>query len=113
MDKDFVEKMLALLLKERETIRSSLDAGATNIKSLISNTEAGDEVDVASDAVDRMLLDSLSAQDAQRLAQIDGAITRIRQGNYGVCAKCGKDIPQARLKALPYAVMCIRCASKK
>lgn len=113
MDKDFVEKMLASLLKERDTIRQSLDAGATDIKSLIKGTDSGDEVDVASDAVDRMLLDSLSAQDAQHLSQIDGAITRIHQGSYGICMRCGKEIPQARLKALPYALLCISCASKK
>lgn len=113
MDKDFVEEMLAFLMKERDKIRRSLDAGATDIKSLIKSTESGDEVDVASDAVDRMLLDSLSAQDAQHLEQIDGAINRIHQGNYGICMKCGKEIPQARLKALPYAVLCINCASKR
>ena len=78
---------------------------------LVKIVDSGDEADVASDAVDRTLLDSLSAQDAQRLRLIDNALDRIRQGKYGLCAKCGKEIPQARLEALPYALMCVACAS--
>ena len=83
----------------------------TDMKNLVKIVDSGDEADVASDAVDRTLLDSLSAQDAQRLRLIDNALDRIRQGKYGLCAKCGKEIPQARLEALPYALMCVACAS--
>ena len=84
---------------------------AFNNYTLVKIVDSGDEADVASDAVDRTLLDSLSAQDAQRLRLIDNALDRIRQGKYGLCAKCGKEIPQARLEALPYALMCVACAS--
>lgn len=41
---------------------------------------------------------------------IDQALARIKNGNYGICAKCGIKIPEARLKALPYATTCIDCA---
>ncbi|MDR2028346.1 MAG: TraR/DksA family transcriptional regulator, partial [Treponema sp.] len=40
---------------------------------------------------------------------IDSALTRIQQGKYGLCMKCGKRIPQDRLEAIPYALMCIEC----
>ena len=79
---------------------------------MVSKVESGDEIDVASGAVDRNMLDSLNAQDANRLTLINNALLRIQQGKYGLCLQCGKAIPEARLEALPYAFMCIDCASK-
>lgn len=111
MDKQFVEGMKQELLEMRKTILASLAEQSDDMKRLAGAGAAGDVIDVASGATDRALLDSLSSQDTARLRLIDGALDRIRQGRYGVCAKCGKEIPQARLKALPYANMCIDCAS--
>ena len=42
---------------------------------------------------------------------IDAALSRIQTNRYGLCMKCGKKIPEARLRALPYAVLCIDCKS--
>lgn len=44
------------------------------------------------------------------LAEIDHALARIDAGSYGVCANCGKPIGVARLRARPYAELCIGCA---
>ena len=111
MDANFLESVKENLVAQKEKITNSLEAQNTDMKNLVKIVDSGDEADVASDAVDRTLLDSLSAQDAQRLRLIDNALDRIRQGKYGLCAKCGKEIPQARLEALPYALMCVGCAS--
>lgn len=111
MDKDFIEEMKNSLMHDREEILGSLEQKTSDMKGLIKSQEAGDIADVASDAIDRQLLASLSSQNAERLEQINGALLRIRQGRYGICSKCGKDIPAERLKALPYAVLCVRCAS--
>jgi RNA polymerase-binding protein DksA len=69
----------------------------------------GDIIDEASDVIDRKLLETLSAKDGARLVQIDSALTRIRQGKYGLCVKCGQDIGEARLRAIPHALLCIEC----
>ena len=111
MKPEFVEKMKNKLTVQRNEILDSLSKKNEEFKSLVKTVESGDDCDIASDAIDRTLLDSLSAQDAQRLRLIDNALDRIRQGKYGLCAKCGKEIPQARLEALPYALMCVACAS--
>ena len=100
------------LLEQRNQVLESLAAQHDEFKDLVSKVESGDEIDVASDAVDRNMLDSLGAQDANRLTLINNALLRIQQGKYGLCVKCGKPIPEARLDALPYAFMCINCASK-
>ncbi|MGH2663035.1 MAG: TraR/DksA family transcriptional regulator [Actinomycetota bacterium] len=40
--------------------------------------------------------------------KIDRALERIEEGTYGLCERCGKPIEKARIKALPYATLCIR-----
>lgn len=44
------------------------------------------------------------------MAKIDRALTRMDEGTYGACARCGKPIEKARLKALPYVDLCIKDA---
>jgi len=41
------------------------------------------------------------------LQKIEKALTRMDEGTYGLCERCGKPIEKARLKALPYANLCI------
>jgi len=41
------------------------------------------------------------------LQKIEKALTRMDEGTYGICERCGKPIEKARLKALPYANLCI------
>ena len=45
----------------------------------------------------------LSERESQMVADIDQALLRIDEGSYGVCARCGKEIPDARLEAVPTA----------
>ena len=111
MDKVFLKKMKEYLLEQRKTLLASLADQGEDMRNLIKTVESGDEADVAADVIDRTLLTALGAQDANRLQQIDSALDRINQGTYGRCVKCGKEIPQERLEVLPYALMCITCAS--
>ncbi|UCD30707.1 MAG: TraR/DksA family transcriptional regulator [Planctomycetota bacterium] len=46
---------------------------------------------------------------AGRVREVDAAINRISSGLYGICIDCNKKISQARLKANPSAVRCLRC----
>ena len=111
MDKAFLKKMKEYLLEQRKTLLASLADQGEDMRNLIKTVESGDEADVAADVIDRTLLTALGAQDANRLQQIDSALDRINQGTYGRCVKCGKEIPQERLEVLPYALMCVNCAS--
>ena len=51
----------------------------------------------------------LSERASQTVADIDQALLRIEEGSYGVCARCGKDIPERRLDALPTARFDAEC----
>src|SRR4029434_5019027 len=44
------------------------------------------------------------------MGKIDRALARMEAGTYGICSRCGKPIEKARLKALPYADLCIKDA---
>jgi RNA polymerase-binding protein DksA len=44
------------------------------------------------------------------LRKIDGALKRMDEKTYGLCVRCGRPIEKARLKALPYAELCIKDA---
>ncbi len=111
MDANFLESVQQKLKSEKEELIQALTAKSDDMKNLIKPQESGDEVDVASDAVDRTLLDSLGAKDAEHLKMIDSALERLRVGRYGICISCGKEIPKERLEILPYTVMCVSCAS--
>ena len=43
------------------------------------------------------------------LADIDRALKKIYSGEYGKCEKCGKEIGEKRLEAIPWAKLCIEC----
>ena len=45
----------------------------------------------------------------EEIEEIDEALDRIREGIYGACEECGKAISQERLRAIPYARLCIPC----
>ena len=113
MEKEFIAEQKQRLVEQRDTILASLSAQSEDMKRLTGAGESGDEVDVASDAIDRTLLDSLGAQDSLRLTLINNALESIERGTYGKCLICGKDIPQARLEAIPYADLCIDCKAKE
>lgn len=48
----------------------------------------------------------------QGLAQVNGALRRIEEGEYGSCTECGETIDENRLKAVPFTAYCIDHAPK-
>lgn len=72
-----------------------------------------DELDVARSLADVETHASLIERAEDRLRAIDFAFNRLEQGRYGICALCGDEIPIERLKALPFAVFCVDCQTKR
>jgi DnaK suppressor protein len=72
-----------------------------------------DMAELGSDNFDQELTLSLLGSEKNALDQIDGALKRIEDGSYGQCEECGKEIPKARLEAIPYAAFCVQCASQR
>lgn len=72
-----------------------------------------DDAELGAENFDQQLTLSLLGNEKNALAQIQAAIERIAEGSYGRCEECGVKIPQARLEAIPYAALCVGCASKQ
>jgi RNA polymerase-binding transcription factor DksA len=68
--------------------------------------------DAGSDAYDRDFALSLLSQERDSLFEIDAALKKIDEGNYGLCEMSGRPIPHARLEALPFARYTIECQSE-
>jgi DnaK suppressor protein len=62
-------------------------------------------------AVERERDLALSAQAQAAIEEIDLALAKIKDGTYGVCEQCHNTIPKERLRALPYAALCVQCKS--
>jgi len=58
------------------------------------------------------VLESLGETTQIEIDKIRQALSRLDEGSYGLCLKCGKPIKKERLKALPYSSFCIHCAEK-
>jgi len=109
MDKEATEKMRELLLVQKREIWDALVATNADFRAIVEEMDPKDFADVASDDIDRKMIEAIGSQDIKRLRAIDAALGRINLGRYGVCMKCNKKIPAERLQAIPYAVLCIDC----
>ena len=56
---------------------------------------------------------ALVGQLEETLTEVERALAKLDDGNYGLCEVCGKDIGEARLEAMPATRYCIDCASHK
>ena len=71
-----------------------------------------DMADIGTDAFEQELTLDLMGNEKEVLEQIEAALKRIEDGSYGKCEECGRNIAKARLQAMPYAALCVSCASK-
>jgi DnaK suppressor protein len=63
--------------------------------------------DMASVTFDRELDEGLGEGAQQTLEQIDRALAKLDDGTFGICERCGKPIAPERLRARPWATLCI------
>jgi RNA polymerase-binding protein DksA len=108
-EQNFIAKMEKLLSDMKREIYSNLVTSSEEFRQIMEAMDPKDLADVASDDIDRKMIEAMGAQELKRLGMIDSALTRIKQKKYGLCMKCGKKIPQTRLEAIPYALMCVEC----
>ena len=116
-DKKFLQEQKELLLAERTTYTQQAETLKAEADQLAEDMEPGDiQFDEESGEGGTMNVErerdlALSAQAQAAVEEIDKALAKIADGSYGYCEQCGQPIPKARLKALPYAAMCVACKS--
>jgi len=69
--------------------------------------------DMSADTYERELSMSIVSSEQEILYQIDDALKRLDDGSYGVCQQCNQPIVMSRLRAVPYASLCINCQRAK
>ena len=97
-----------VLIKRRDALRRALAGDLSMLKELREQTK-GDVIDFALDAAQDEISSQLAEVESRELTNIENALERMREGAYGACQQCSENIPLARLQALPYANLCIRC----
>ena len=99
-----LERRQETLLRLRKEL-ASLEEGA--------NGSSGDFADMASSCTDRETLYGIGTVESDALSRIDYALRRIEEGTYGLCEECGDRIPRVRLRALPFASLCVPCQRRE
>ena len=69
----------------------------------LSDDGVKDSMDLSVMDVNKELAFRLGDHESQMVADIDQALLRIKEGNYGICARCHKPIDERRLEAVPTA----------
>jgi DnaK suppressor protein len=106
------------LIAERERlIREIEELDADLSESLEDSSEESpyDQhlAETAAVTLDREIDLTLEENARARIAQIDRALSKLDNGSYGRCDKCGKDIGEDRLKIAPFATLCIECKRRE
>ena len=118
MKKEDLQKYEHLLLaKRRELLREIGVVGESHSKNTIKEA-TGDlshysyhMADQGTDNMQREMAFAFASKAGRLVYHIEAALERIKDGTYGQCQGCGKQIQKARLKAVPHARLCIECKS--
>lgn len=119
LSRQHIKQFRQLLIAERAKFAAEIKSIAQ--KTLKSPREASGDLsaytvhmaDMAADAYERELSMNIVSSEQEVLYQIDDALKQIDEGTYGICQQCNKPITMSRLKAVPYASLCIQCQRVK
>jgi RNA polymerase-binding transcription factor DksA len=116
-DIKFLDEVRELLVADRAIYQEQATSLRAEADSLALEREPGDvQFDEESGeggtvTVDRERNLALSGQASLAVEEIDDALKRIDDKTYGYCERCFQPIPKPRLRALPYARLCVACKS--
>src|ERR1700746_2207270 len=85
------------LMARRDDLRKRLGGELKDLRGLQTDAWSGDSADLAFDSGSEEVTSQLAELESRELSQIERALSRLKQGTYGVCEGCQKKIPVARL----------------
>jgi DnaK suppressor protein len=103
------DEMKTLLLKMKEETLKEISKSLKTDAPAGSAEPTGDIYDQASSERDRELTLLLGDREREKVRNIDEALLRLDEGDYGICEECEEEIPLGRLKVLPFARHCVKC----
>jgi DnaK suppressor protein len=114
-----IDRFRDTLLEERRRVAAAIENLHDEHPGSMSDETGEDAVydnhlaDTATETYDRELDYTLEENSEHVLSDIDAALARIEEGTYGICMNCGKQIPEERLEARPWATLCIDCQRER
>ena len=119
LTKEQLKQFRQLLITERAKLASEIKSIAEDTSK--SPREASGDLsaytvhmaDMAADTYERELSMNIVSSEQEILYQIDDALKRLDDGSFGVCQQCSQPIVMSRLKAVPYASLCMSCQRVK
>jgi len=112
--KAYKERLLSLRARLRGDVTQMAEAALKKNRSEASGDLSSMPIhmaDIGSDNFEQEFTLSLMESEESTLEQIEASLERIEDGTYGQCEECGIKIPKTRLNAIPYATLCVKCAS--
>lgn len=111
MDKKKLDQFRKRLEQRQQELRRTVSRTEQDGRSADEDT-AQDIADRAASSYNKEFLFSQSNNDRQLLQMVDGALARMREGSFGECISCGREINSKRLEAVPWTRHCIECQEK-
>lgn len=119
MSKSELAEFKALLLHRKKVLQG--DVKTLEDEGCKKGTDAAGDLstlpmhlaDLGTDSFEQDITLGLMENESDELHEIEEALERIKDGSFGLCESCKKKIPKERLKAIPYARLCVNCKKKE
>jgi DnaK suppressor protein len=107
------EKIRAALAERRDELREEYDQTISEIAEMqrdrLTDSAGDDQADTGTKTFEREQEISLANSIRERITQVERALDRLDDGQYGWCERCRNPIPVERLAAFPSATLCVTC----
>lgn len=107
-------EIAAELARHRDELELRLGVVTTVERDPDASVSFGKRVgDGTTEAVDRLNRVGTARELEAMLRDVERALAKIEDGTYGICDRCGRLIPEERLEARPWSVLCVDCAARR
>jgi len=99
--------------RRKAVLQARLQDLGARLQAIEAELDSHDEQDWEELAVEREgdeVLEASGLNGQREIRMIEAALARIKTGDYGCCTRCGTEIAEARLDALPFTPLCAPCA---
>jgi len=113
LKKNEIEEFRSRLLQMKKQLAGSIQDTKESVKEMEeSRGYSQHQADEGTDDFGKTISLEVSNKEFTILKQIDRALEKIEEGTYGICDITNKEIPRARLDAIPYAIMTVDAQEK-
>jgi DnaK suppressor protein len=101
-----------ILNDRRRQVQEAVDSRIRDVRNDRAS-DVSDEIEQSDADIHGDIGFAVLQMQTETLARIDAALVRLDAGEYGICASCGGEISETRLRALPFAVRCRTCEERR